>query len=104
MHFELMQKIEWKISEASTKTQTFVAPILDLEEKEDKSLLMKLLIKASDVSNPAKPHATYQLWADRIMVEFYNQGDKERARGLPISAYCDRQNPELASCQMGFIK
>ena len=31
------------------------------------------------------------------------QGDKEASLGLPISAFMDRQQPQVQTCQMGFI-
>ena len=38
------------------------------------------------------------------MEEFYQQGDAERALGLPISPFYDRNNKQMAKCQIGFIK
>ena len=63
-----------------------------------------MAIKAADVSNPAKPLSLYLQWVDRIMEEFYQQGEKERAAGLPISPYMDRQQPKVAKCQTSFIE
>ena len=37
------------------------------------------------------------------MKEFWQQGDKERSLGLPISAFMDRSHPQVPQCQLGFI-
>eukprot|EP00002_Diphylleia_rotans_P030665 TRINITY_DN631_c0_g1_i1.p1 TRINITY_DN631_c0_g1~~TRINITY_DN631_c0_g1_i1.p1 ORF type:complete len:333 (-),score=73.18 TRINITY_DN631_c0_g1_i1:413-1411(-) len=70
---------------------------------DSRMLLMKMAVKLSDVSNPAKlPHIA-QEWTRRITEEFYNQGDKEKERSLPISPFMDRTAPVLSKSQIGFI-
>lgn len=66
-------------------------------------LLLQCLLKCADVSNPAKPLPIYRLWTDRVMEEFYQQGDNERQLDLPISPFMDRLKPSKAKCQVGFI-
>ncbi|KXS13528.1 HD-domain/PDEase-like protein, partial [Gonapodya prolifera JEL478] len=70
---------------------------------DDRKLLFQLAIKMGDVSNPAKPWYLYSKWVDRIFEEFFNQGDKERELGLPISPFMDRTNCNFANCQLSFI-
>ena len=36
--------------------------------------------------------------------EFLRQGDEERQRGLPVSAFMDRARPRLAQSQVNFIE
>ena len=43
------------------------------------------MVHCSDLSNPTKPLDIYRQWVDRIMEEFFRQGDQERAIGLEIS-------------------
>lgn len=38
------------------------------------------------------------------MEEFFRQGDKENALGLPFSPLCDRNNTLVAESQIGFIE
>ncbi|RHY14673.1 hypothetical protein DYB25_008567 [Aphanomyces astaci] len=65
---------------------------------------IEVALHAADVSNPVKPWAVYQTWTDRIMTEFYAQGDHERRLALPMSFGCDRHNPiPQAKMQAGFI-
>lgn len=63
-----------------------------------------MALHAADVSNPAKEIDMCKTWADRIMREFYQQGDKERELQLPVSVGYDRENPiPVEKMQAGFI-
>lgn len=63
-----------------------------------------MLIHASDVSNPTKSWSYYNLWTERVMEEFYSQGDKEKVAGLRVSDGFDRTNRVPQSkFQNGFI-
>lgn len=42
-------------------------------------------------------------WSERVLTEFWNQGDKERQLGLNISYLCDRYSVNLAKSQIGFL-
>jgi len=70
---------------------------------QDRILFLKLLLKAADVSNPAKELRLYLHWTERIMEEFYQQGDDEQSRGLPVLPQCDRSKPMLVKIQKGFL-
>ena len=71
--------------------------------KVDTKLVMCLIIKAADISNPARPLHVYKCWIDGVMTEFFTQGDAERQAGLPISMNCDRHTVLLPKCQVGLI-
>ncbi|KAF3852598.1 hypothetical protein F7725_005953 [Dissostichus mawsoni] len=45
----------------------------------------------------------YRQWTERIMEEFFRQGDKERERGMEISAMCDKHTASVEKSQVGFI-
>ena len=65
-----------------------------------------MMLHAADISNPAKPRLHYFEWTDRVLAEFYAQGDKERAlgdEGPGISTFFDREKPNVIKCQSGFI-
>lgn len=67
-------------------------------------MMVQMALHAADVSNPAKATDLCRKWADKIMVEFYQQGDKERELELPVSVGYDRDNPiPLEKMQAGFI-
>ncbi|CUG92692.1 phosphodiesterase, putative [Bodo saltans] len=65
--------------------------------------LLKAILHAADLSNPMKPLSIYLKWVDRVMAEFWQQGDEEKRRGMPISILCDRNGTNVAKSQMGFI-
>ena len=41
---------------------------------------------------------------NRIVEEFFQQGDRERQLGLPISPFMDRENPKIPRSQINFIE
>jgi len=57
----------------------------------------------ADISNLAKPQNISVQWTDRILDEFFRQGDIEREKGLPISPLCDRTTTSRPDSQIGFI-
>ena len=58
------------------------------------------MVHCADLSNPTKPLDLYTNWTDRIMQEFYRQGDMERERGMDISAMCDRHTATVEKSQV----
>jgi hypothetical protein len=51
----------------------------DYKIPEDRMLVLKMVMKYADVSNPAKPRGVYMKWTERVIREFYLQGDQEKA-------------------------
>ena len=62
---------------------------------------MNLLIHSADISNPTKKFDIYWGWAEAIVEEFFQQGDKEKELGLKCSF--DRENMTVCQNQIGFI-
>lgn len=75
-----------------------------VNSKPDRLLVLKMVIKCADISNPARPPGLYKKWVDCIMEEFWRQGDEERKLSMPISAFMDRSVPNVPKCQSGFIQ
>ena len=65
--------------------------------------VLQNMVHCSDLSNPTKPLEIYRKWVDRIMEEFFRQGDKEREAGIEISPMCDRYNATIEKSQVFFI-
>jgi len=63
---------------------------LTLESYDDRILVLQNMIHCADLSNLTKPLDTYSKWIDRLMEEFWKQGDAERDFGLEISPMCVR--------------
>eukprot|EP00161_Ancyromonas_sigmoides_P023395 TRINITY_DN7340_c0_g2_i1.p1 TRINITY_DN7340_c0_g2~~TRINITY_DN7340_c0_g2_i1.p1 ORF type:complete len:993 (+),score=468.33 TRINITY_DN7340_c0_g2_i1:98-2980(+) len=76
---------------------------IDPADREHRMLTLQIAIKASDISNPAKQRSLCVAWADRIMEEFFAQGDLEAKASVPVSPFCDRATTVVAKCQVGFI-
>ena len=64
---------------------------------------LNTLIHTADISNPTKPLHIYENWVNLVMEEFWNQGDKEKELGLPVSFLCDRTSTKVFGAQLGFI-
>ncbi|KAK6180169.1 cAMP-specific 3',5'-cyclic phosphodiesterase 4D isoform X2 [Patella vulgata] len=77
--------------------------VLLLDNYTDRIQVLQNMVHCSDLSNPTKPLELYKMWTDRIMNEFFEQGDAERRRGLDISPMCDRQTATIEKSQVGFI-
>ncbi|KAJ3373758.1 cAMP-specific 3',5'-cyclic phosphodiesterase 4D [Kappamyces sp. JEL0680] len=73
------------------------------ENRDDRMLLYKIMIKCSDVSNPTKDLSIYKPWCRLITAEFFSQGDMEKKLNIPVSPYMDRENPNAPGSQIGFI-
>lgn len=43
-------------------------------------------------------------WSKRVLEEFFQQGDTERAHGLPLSPLMDRTTTALGPSQINFIE
>ncbi|XP_043380937.1 calcium/calmodulin-dependent 3',5'-cyclic nucleotide phosphodiesterase 1A isoform X6 [Chelonia mydas] len=69
----------------------------------DKAKAMSLILHAADISHPAKSWELHYRWTTALMEEFFRQGDKEAALGLPFSPLCDRKSTMVAQSQIGFI-
>ncbi|XP_014607642.1 PREDICTED: calcium/calmodulin-dependent 3',5'-cyclic nucleotide phosphodiesterase 1A-like isoform X6 [Polistes canadensis] len=74
------------------------------EPSVDKSKAVSLVLHCCDISHPAKRWDLHHRWTTQLLEEFFRQGDKERALGLPFSPLCDRNNTLVAESQIGFIE
>ncbi|KAL4512042.1 hypothetical protein ABPG72_005044 [Tetrahymena utriculariae] len=69
----------------------------------DKKTVMESLLHASDISNPARPWEICYQWTNKVMTEFWAQGDEEKRLGLPVTYLCDRVETNTSKSQQGFI-
>ncbi|KAL8445456.1 hypothetical protein Emed_005599 [Eimeria media] len=80
------------------------APDFDLFSEEDFWFLSRMFIKAADISHCGVEWSQHFDWCQRVLTEFYDQGDEERLRSLPVSPLCDREkHGDAAKSQMSFI-
>jgi len=62
--------------------------------------LLTQMLHCADLSNPAKPMHIYREWVNRVMEEFFRQGDRERELGVDVSPMCDRYTVKSANAQV----
>ena len=95
LHFKLVNEAKEKVEKK----------IFDLNKEEDRLLSMELLMKIGDISNVSRPFKVADQWCDVLNMEFYNQGDLEKASGIGYtSPLNDRENSNKAKSQIGFYQ
>ncbi|DBA79866.1 TPA: hypothetical protein ACH3X1_008215 [Trebouxia sp. C0004] len=71
---------------------------------EDKTLVHQMVLKCADIGHLAAPPRTHRRWAFQLEEEFFRQGDKERACGMPVSPLMDRSTQGgMTRSQLGFF-
>ena len=71
---------------------------------DEQQLLLNYLIHMADLGHNCKKFEISQQWIKLLCEEFWKQGDKEKAKRLPISFMCDRDNIDVPASQVGFLK
>eukprot|EP00438_Fugacium_kawagutii_P002682 Skav218891 [mRNA] locus=scaffold328:133567:138493:+ [translate_table: standard] len=67
------------------------------------TLLLQMLMKASDVSNPTRPMRTARAWNCQVYQEFYAEGDKVISAGDSPNPLFDRRTNCIPKSSVGFI-
>uniref|UniRef100_A0A3Q2YHY5 Phosphodiesterase n=1 Tax=Hippocampus comes TaxID=109280 RepID=A0A3Q2YHY5_HIPCM len=98
-HMNLLADLKTMVE---TKKVTSLGVLL-LDNYSDRIQVLQNMVHCADLSNPTKPLELYRQWTDRIMVEFFTQGDRERNKGMEISPMCDKHNASIEKTQVGFI-
>lgn len=65
--------------------------------------ILRYMLHLADISSPVKSRQSSIIWTNRVMDEFFKQGDIEVEMGLPISPLCDRNTTMIPDSQVGFI-
>lgn len=94
------------LADLKTKVETKKlsgADLLVTDNYNERMEVLKCLLHCADLGNPTKNLTIYNKWVDRVMKEFFNQGDIERGLGLEISPMCDRYTASIEKSQVSFI-
>ena len=76
---------------APTEHPTIPQDTLSMElADEERVTLLKVVLHVSDISNSAKAWNISKKWSDLVCDEFFQQGEREKAEGLPVSPSMDR--------------
>ncbi|KAG8465343.1 hypothetical protein KFE25_002650 [Diacronema lutheri] len=76
----------------------------DLARAAERNLKLSTLVHLADVATPSKTWGAYKRWLPRLFQEFFDQGDIELAKGLPVAPFMDRRVPAPAKSQIGFCQ
>eukprot|EP01062_Namystynia_karyoxenos_P037496 TRINITY_DN2728_c1_g1_i1.p1 TRINITY_DN2728_c1_g1~~TRINITY_DN2728_c1_g1_i1.p1 ORF type:complete len:1163 (+),score=310.54 TRINITY_DN2728_c1_g1_i1:122-3490(+) len=77
----------------------------DEGKRQNRQLMMQMLLKAADLSNITKQFSMSRKWGLAVQHEFYLQGDRERELGHEVNPMFDRhKRHELRASQLGFMK
>ena len=68
---------------------------------EDRSLLLSSVVHMADLGSAAKPWRLCRQWTERIMHEFFLEGDMEKKMGLDIGVLNDREKVVVPKAQVG---
>jgi cAMP-specific phosphodiesterase 4 len=79
-------------------------PSLVLWSPPERRVVLRTLMHFADISNPARPLEHCRAWSERVHLEFFAQGDREKALGLEVAAMYDRERSCQAANQTTFIE
>ena len=71
---------------------------------DEQQILLNYLIHAADLGHNCKRFDISLEWVSLLMEEFWQQGDIEKSKGIPISFLCDREKIDVPNSQVGFLK
>ncbi|CDH53831.1 hypothetical protein RO3G_01088 [Lichtheimia corymbifera JMRC:FSU:9682] len=101
LHGDYVEKIKTQASRlANVNVHTMDPATLENE----RLLICSALIKCADISNVTRPFLRAVKWAELLVQECVQQGDLERAMGMPSVPMNDRDKVILEDSQIGFIK
>lgn len=95
-HFPLRGELD------SVITRNMVNGIPAKLDEKDTLVVLKCILHTSDISNPARPWDISKKWSDLVIQEFFEQGDREKKEGLPVSMNCDRDTTVQDEMSMNF--
>lgn len=73
------------------------------DKKEDRQLLLDIVLHSADISNLTRPQELSLVWSNMLLDEYLRQGDEEKAAGLPVSPYMDRNDTDQVKMSINFI-
>ena len=78
----------------------------EYKKNKDKNLQqnqLNFIMHIADLSHNYRKFDISLKWAELLYKEFWNQGDKEKELGLPVSFLCDRNDVNIPKSQIYFI-
>jgi len=88
---------------SSSSSSGSAVEVKALESDLDRLVLLKVVLHVADISNPCKRWEVGKLWSDRVLDEFFAQGDAEKAMDLPRTPNMDRDTTKQAELSVNFV-
>ena len=95
-HFEILAEFNANVNEPKSLG-------MDWSSEPDRLLFMQMLMKLADLNSPTKNTSIYLVWTEKVVEEFFRQGEEEAKMGKQISPCMDRNRPQTAKLQESFI-
>ncbi|KAG2436688.1 hypothetical protein HXX76_006216 [Chlamydomonas incerta] len=86
------------VSTSAASTVNAPRPI----DETERLLTLQVALKVADIGHLGEEIEVHCRWLGVLEEEFFNQGDRERALGLPISPLFDRTKQGVSKSQVGF--
>jgi len=104
-HFTMVSELDvfFDINEAAL-TGTMEQRAVLFDNGKNRQFLLNAWMHAADISNPGKNFSICSKWADVVMQEFFDQGDKEKAAGMQVSPGFDKHTTLTPTMQVNFIE
>lgn len=106
-HYKHLSTLKGKLESCEISNGNNFEKLIALDSScknnENQQMILDNCIHICDISNPAKNELVYNKWVDLVFLEFFNQGDKEKAANIPVSLLCDRETTNIFKAQIGFI-
>merc|ERR1719313_1277272 len=67
-------------------------------------LMLNMILHGADMSNPSRTWTLCKKYSYLILDEFFNQGDEEKKKGIPVQMLNDRDKINRPNSQIGFIE
>ena len=81
IHFALADQLSECVTRVFIPLRSSRAMETVVLAERDRMTILRSLLHAADISNPAKQWEISKKWSDLVVQEFYEQGDREKAEG-----------------------
>merc|ERR1711988_547315 len=100
---EAIELSESRWTEVSMGVST-ATPVYAPSSAREASLALQIALKCADMGHLALGWGDHTEWVQRLEQEFFAQGDRERALGMPeVSFLMDREKPGVTQTQTVFF-
>jgi hypothetical protein len=89
-HFRLTDELNECVTRHFTPLKSIVEMKSVVLNDKDRCIVLRSILHAADISNPAKNYKLSKKWSDFVVEEFFAQGDREKLEHLPVSMNMDR--------------